>query len=147
MPAKRQQMLASASKSAGVYWRLFFRIETFQRVTGDSNKKIFPHATPCLECHNRLSTPESAGPEEHGPDFVHGKMKARDSGLRKKFSLFRIRPPPRAAPSRRARWRRRARWALTTRLAQLDRTRKPALGKWTTTSPTRSSRRRIAMCC
>src|SRR5579863_443580 len=109
MPAKRQQMLASASKSAGFYWRLFFRIGTFQWVTGDSNKKIFADATPCLECHNRLATPESAGPEEHGPDFVHGKMKARDSGLRKILSLFRILPPPRAAPSRHARWLRRAR--------------------------------------
>src|ERR1700722_14539334 len=36
-------MLVNASKSAGVYWRLFFRIVTFQWVTTDSNKKIsFP---------------------------------------------------------------------------------------------------------
>jgi hypothetical protein len=39
---KRKQMKINVSKIAFFYLRLFFRIGTFQWVTGDSNKKIRP---------------------------------------------------------------------------------------------------------
>ena len=37
---KQAQMSLNASKFASAYWRLLFRIEPYQWVTGDSNKNF-----------------------------------------------------------------------------------------------------------
>jgi hypothetical protein len=59
-------MSISASKFSSVYWRLFFRIGTFQRVTNDSKKnslRLSPHgpgvqrAAPSYACLAYLTIP------------------------------------------------------------------------------------------
>src|SRR6185437_10414052 len=50
------QALVNASKLAGVYWRLFFRIGTFQWVTSEKNKKSDPHLSLCSGRLSALSS-------------------------------------------------------------------------------------------
>jgi hypothetical protein len=77
-------MKGNESKKAFISFHLFVRIGTFQSVTGEKNKKIFPCVTPCLKSHKLhfLSRHRAAG----SPSWREGSIQR----LGKSISLIRI---------------------------------------------------------